>query len=199
MRLQPLTWEINSFEIEAGSTANPPPESYLRRLAERHLNLRAPILPSASPPKCSLNRIDSRTAGSYKFSTIVAPRNCATMLFSARSRLPASLSTATATSRFLLARPLSSSSSHRHPENFVQANDPRPKDPPANVSGTNAVPVDAVGARDAPLVEAPEEGERQRQLQAPNRKERWSRSQQARDKAMTGPRFEQTIMEYQVS
>ena len=36
-------------------------------------------------------------------------------------------------------------------------------------------------------------------MQAPNRENPWSRSQQPRDRAMSGPRFEQTIMEYQVS
>ena len=35
--------------------------------------------------------------------------------------------------------------------------------------------------------------------QAPNRKDIWTRSQRARSKAMTGPRFEQTIFELQVS
>ena len=45
----------------------------------------------------------------------------------------------------------------------------------------------------------PEDAERQRQMQSPNRAEVWSRSQQARDQAMSGPRFEQTIMEFQVS
>lgn len=44
----------------------------------------------------------------------------------------------------------------------------------------------------------PEDAERRRVMQAPNRKEVWSRSQQPRELAMSGPRFEQTIMEYQV-
>lgn len=35
-------------------------------------------------------------------------------------------------------------------------------------------------------------------MQAPNRKEIWSRSQRARAKAMTGPRFEQTDFNLQV-
>lgn len=34
--------------------------------------------------------------------------------------------------------------------------------------------------------------------QAPNKKGIWSRNQQPREVAMTGPRFEQTIMEDQV-
>lgn len=59
--------------------------------------------------------------------------------------------------------------------------------------------VSAMGARDAPFREDVADAERQRQLQAPNRAEVWSRSQQPRARAMTGPRFEQTMMEYQVS
>lgn len=80
----------------------------------------------------------------------------------------------------------------------MQANDPSPPTPKPNVSGTNATPVDAVGAWDAPLQEEPEVGERNRQLQAPNRANTWAASQEPRERAMTGPRFEQTIMELQV-
>ena len=116
------------------------------------------------------------------------------MFSAARTRLPA---LSNQTPRFII-RPLSSSPCF-HRENRNPVNDPDPPKPPPNVSATNVVPVDAVGARDARLQEAPEEGERQRQLQSPNRAERWSRSQEAREKAMTGPRFEQTIMEFQVS
>lgn len=73
-----------------------------------------------------------------------------------------------------------------------------PPAPVQNVSDSNALPTSAEGARDAPLQETPEEGEGQRQLQAPNRAAVWSRSQQPREKAMVGPRFEQTIMQHQV-
>jgi NADH dehydrogenase (ubiquinone) Fe-S protein 6 len=66
------------------------------------------------------------------------------------------------------------------------------------VSESNAVELDAGGARDAPLQELPEDGEKRRQMQAPNRSTIWSPSQQPREKAMSGPRFEQTIMEWQV-
>lgn len=87
----------------------------------------------------------------------------------------------------------------RFSENSIQANDPNPPQPPKpNVSATNATPVDAMGSRDAPLREDVEAGERNRQLQAPNRARTWAASQQPREKAMTGPRFEQTIMEMQV-
>jgi NADH dehydrogenase (ubiquinone) Fe-S protein 6 len=51
---------------------------------------------------------------------------------------------------------------------------------------------------DKALQESPEEGEKMRVMQAPNRAGVWSRSQQPREKAMIGPRFEQTIMEDQV-
>ncbi|KAL8972757.1 MAG: hypothetical protein Q9183_000372 [Haloplaca sp. 2 TL-2023] len=79
----------------------------------------------------------------------------------------------------------------------VPTNDPNPPSPVQNVSDTNAVPVSAMGLRDAPLQEMPEDSEKQRQMQAPNRSEPWSRSQQPRERAMSGPRFEQTIMEFQ--
>ena len=60
------------------------------------------------------------------------------------------------------------------------------------------MPISAQGLRDAPMQESVEDGERQRQMQAPNRAGVWSRSQQPREKAMVGPRFEQTIMDFQV-
>ena len=79
----------------------------------------------------------------------------------------------------------------------VPTNDPTPPKPVQNVSDTNAVPVET-GLKDEPLQEMPEYSEKQRQMQAPNRSEPWSRSQMPRERAMSGPRFEQTIMEYQV-
>lgn len=48
------------------------------------------------------------------------------------------------------------------------------------------------------MQEMPEESEKQRQMQAPNRAEVWSRSQESRERAMSGPRFEQTMMQFQV-
>jgi hypothetical protein len=51
---------------------------------------------------------------------------------------------------------------------------------------------------DATLVESTEAAEKMRTMQAPNRKGIWSRSQQPREKAMVGPRFEQSIMGDQV-
>ena len=66
------------------------------------------------------------------------------------------------------------------------------------MSETNATPVDAMGAWDQPLQEAPGHSREVLEQQAPNRKTTWARSQQDRAIAMTGPRFEQTMMEYQV-
>ena len=82
----------------------------------------------------------------------------------------------------------------------IPTNDPSPPEPVQNVSDSNAIPISPQGMRDSslPLQEMPEDSERQRVMQAPNRKEPWSRSQQPRERAMSGPRFEQTIMEYQV-
>ncbi|KAI9760424.1 MAG: hypothetical protein M1835_000181, partial [Candelina submexicana] len=79
----------------------------------------------------------------------------------------------------------------------LPANDPSPKPPVQTVSDTNATPVAPAGNWDYALQETPEESEQQRQMQAPNRKGVWSSSQQPRETAMTGPRFEQTIMEFQ--
>jgi NADH dehydrogenase (ubiquinone) Fe-S protein 6 len=82
----------------------------------------------------------------------------------------------------------------------IVANDPKAatRTPPQNVSETNAVPTSSEGSFDKVLVESVEAAEKMRTMQAPNRKGIWSRSQQPREKAMVGPRFEQTIMEDQV-
>ena len=82
----------------------------------------------------------------------------------------------------------------------IPTNDPSPAKPVQNVSDSNALPISPQGLRDSdrPLQEVPEDSERQRVMQAPNREGVWSRSQQPRERAMSGPRFEQTIMEYQV-
>ena len=81
----------------------------------------------------------------------------------------------------------------------VATNDPNPPKPAPNVSETNELPVDTAGGlRDAPLQEMREDAEQQRQMQAPNREKVWSRSQAPRNLAMSGPRFEQTIMGLQV-
>ncbi|KAL2010772.1 hypothetical protein VTN00DRAFT_6579 [Thermoascus crustaceus] len=120
------------------------------------------------------------------------------MFASARSRLTALSSSAwSSTSRLIVPRAGYSSTASRLSENFIPANDPSPQKPKPNVSETNAAPLESVGSWDAPLQEAPEFGERNRQLQAPNRATTWAKSQRPREEAMTGPRFEQTIMELQ--
>ncbi|ESZ97189.1 NADH-ubiquinone oxidoreductase [Sclerotinia borealis F-4128] len=65
-----------------------------------------------------------------------------------------------------------------------------------NVSKTNELPMET-HVNDASLQESVETGEKSRTMQAPNRSSKWSRSQNPREKAMSGPRFEQTIMEAQ--
>lgn len=114
------------------------------------------------------------------------------MLASTRSRVPAFAARLTriATRRATTARVGTG-------ENREQAHDPSPPKETPNVSKTNEVGVTAFGAHDGVLQESAPEGERQRQLQAPNRPTVWSRSQQPRERAMTGPRFEQTIIEHQ--
>lgn len=85
-------------------------------------------------------------------------------------------------------------------ENPIQVNDPTPRKPVPNVSATNAEPTEELGRQrsDGTLQEAPEVGERIRSMQAPNRATTWAANQQPRERAMVGPRFEQTIMETQV-
>lgn len=83
-------------------------------------------------------------------------------------------------------------------EKFSPVNDPTERKLTPNVSKTNEMPVDSMGLRDAPLQEMAPEAEKRRQMQAPNRQGVWSRSQQPRELAMSGPRFEQTIMAAQV-
>ena len=80
----------------------------------------------------------------------------------------------------------------------IPTNDPSPRPPVPNVSETNAVPTSTGGKQDALLQEDPDVAEQRRIMQAPNRHNVWSRSQERREVAMRGPRFEQTIMELQV-
>jgi NADH dehydrogenase (ubiquinone) Fe-S protein 6 len=78
-----------------------------------------------------------------------------------------------------------------------EINDPNPPKEVPNVSKTNELPIETQH-RDTPLQEYTDDAEKLRVMQAPNRPGIWSRSQNPRAKAMTGPRFEQTIIEYQV-
>lgn len=83
-------------------------------------------------------------------------------------------------------------------ENREQANDPNARKLTPNVSKTNEQAVDNMGVGDQPLQELVPDAEKRRVMQAPNRQGVWSRSQMPRELAMSGPRFEQTIMEVQV-
>ncbi|WPH03918.1 NADH-ubiquinone oxidoreductase [Acrodontium crateriforme] len=74
---------------------------------------------------------------------------------------------------------------------------PTEKTPVSPVSSTNALPTSSAGSHDRALQENPEDGEALRVQQSPNRATTWSRNQQPRDKAMVGPRFEQTIIKDQ--
>lgn len=83
-------------------------------------------------------------------------------------------------------------------DNPIPANDPKSRPPRSPVSATNATPTSSEGSQDKVLQESVEKGEQLRVAQSPNRQGIWSRSQQPREKAMVGPRFEQTIMADQV-
>lgn len=79
------------------------------------------------------------------------------------------------------------------------ANQPASTKKPAvqNVSETNATPTSATGTTGTYLQELPADAEQKRVMQAPNRAGVWAQSQQPRELAFRGPRFEQTIMEDQ--
>ena len=156
-----------------------PPTFALPEARLRFFDVLRPLPPSSFLTQCSIER------------DFISP----SMLSCARSRIAAY---STAWSPRFIARAGYSSTVPRFSENFMQPNDPNPPKPKPNVSATNATPADAFGSWDAPLQEEPEVGERNRQLQAPNRANTWAASQQPRERAMTGPRFEQTIMELQV-
>jgi hypothetical protein len=82
--------------------------------------------------------------------------------------------------------------------NQQPANDPVERGTKPNVSQTNVTPTSSEGSFDKVLQEDVADAERMRTQQAPNYKGIWSRSQQPREIAMSGPRFEQSIMEDQV-
>lgn len=68
-----------------------------------------------------------------------------------------------------------------------------------NVSKTNELPQGKQQEDDVLVHEDVENTQKLRAMQEPNRATTWSRSQKARELAMSGPRFEQTIVELQVS
>jgi len=78
-----------------------------------------------------------------------------------------------------------------------EVNDPNPSKEVPNVSKSNELPIETPH-RDARIQESVQDAEKLRVQQAPNRVGVWSRSQNPRGQAMSGPRFEQTIMEFQV-
>jgi hypothetical protein len=81
----------------------------------------------------------------------------------------------------------------------VPASDPpKPVTPASNISKTNETPTSSMGSHGQALVESEAEAKEMRAMQAPNRKEIWSRSQKPREQAMVGPRFEQMILQDQV-
>jgi hypothetical protein len=79
-----------------------------------------------------------------------------------------------------------------------EINDPNPPKNVPNVSKTNELPIETP-QRDAPIQEYAEEAEKFRVMQSPNRAGIWSRSQNPRANAMSGPRFEQTLIKFQAS
>lgn len=89
-------------------------------------------------------------------------------------------------------------------ENRIPANDATPPAPAskADVAGKDTepsgVPIESLVKMENQYQEDPVVAEAIRSLQAPNRATTWAASQQPREQAMTGPRFEQTIMETQV-
>ncbi|KAL6155371.1 hypothetical protein ACJBU6_06958 [Exserohilum turcicum] len=95
-------------------------------------------------------------------------------------------------------RPLARSVSTATTSNQVPANDAVSRDAKPNVSKTNEMATSSVGAFDQSLQESVVDAEQLRTTQAPNFKGIWSRSQNPRAVAMSGPRFEQTIIADQV-
>ncbi|GKZ78628.1 hypothetical protein AnigIFM56816_002399 [Aspergillus niger] len=171
----------------ASAVGAPPIGRPLKRSSSRKLETSSNLSPT---------RVLSSSPPLHPPATLASPSGpqLPSMLPCFRSRV-ATLSS-TFTPRFA-ARASYSTTVPRLSENFIPANDPTPPTAKPNVSGTNATPVDAMGGWDAPLREEPEAGERLRHLQAPNRATTWAASQQPKEKAMVGPRFEQTIMELQ--
>ncbi|EZG05957.1 hypothetical protein H106_04443 [Trichophyton rubrum CBS 735.88] len=75
-------------------------------------------------------------------------------------------------------------------ENTIPTNNPNPPKPVTSISETNA-------REPASMQETVEQAQKQLSMQAPNRATTWAKSQQERSKAMAGPRFEQTIIDFQ--
>ncbi|CAF9913848.1 MAG: hypothetical protein GOMPHAMPRED_008042 [Gomphillus americanus] len=91
----------------------------------------------------------------------------------------------------------STSNSTQTTSEKITYSDSKPPKKVPNVSATNEAPLSMQGVRDGTISESVTIAEERRVMQAPNRDRIWSRSQQPRERAMSGPRFEQTIMELQ--
>lgn len=122
------------------------------------------------------------------------------MLASSRRLCVLAARSSSSSSRLAVSRTYSSSAPRlaAKSENAIPTNDPNPPRTVTAVSETNATPMDSMGAMDGTLQETPEQALRVLENQAPNRKTTWAKSQRERADAMSGPRFEQTIMEAQV-
>lgn len=110
---------------------------------------------------------------------------------------PTMLSATRSRATFLLSRRVQVSARRTYASSTNDQQESNPPKKVANVSKTNEVPVE--DAHGGTLQESASDAENLRVTQAPNRLGVWSRSQNPRAKAMSGPRFEQTIMELQVS
>ncbi|KAF3897375.1 Lactobacillus shifted protein [Trichophyton interdigitale] len=108
------------------------------------------------------------------------------MLSSTRSRL---CLFAAQSSRYVQ-RATYTSTVPRLSENTIPTNNPNPPKPVTSISETNA-------REPASMQETVEQAQKQLSMQAPNRATTWAKSQQERSKAMAGPRFEQTIIDFQ--
>lgn len=92
----------------------------------------------------------------------------------------------------------------RFSENRIQANEAAPPAPASKTdvgakdTEPSGVPIESLVKMENQYQEDPVVAEAIRSLQAPNRATTWAASQKPREEAMTGPRFEQTIMETQV-
>lgn len=140
----------------------------------------------------------SFTSATSVSATMSSPIYLRNSLRIARNNLPLRVVSCVSSASSHLSYSTDSNRAESNQSDRVPTNAPSPPSPVPNVSETNAVPTSTWGKQDALLQEDPEAAEHKRQMQAPNRQNVWSRSQERREVAMRGPRFEQTIMELQV-
>ena len=169
-----------------------PRDSFLAALERSRLDHQPQQPPTNHPPFNLITiNIEPPPAASVTHTTT------ANMFSSSRTRL----TTLSRSTRLLLPRTYTASAPRlsSRSDNPIPTNDPNP--PAAvtpQVSETNVTPTDAMGGKDGALQESTQHAIHVLENQAPNRKTTWAQSQQERAVAMSGPRFEQTIMEYQV-